>query len=365
MQKIVCFHLLNDYSGSPIVLKTVLKGLLQRGYHIDLVSSRGGVLDELDADAHLRRRSYDYRFSPHAALTMLRYAWVQVYTFVVALTYLWERGAVFYINTLLPVGPALAGRLTGHRVVYHYHENADVKGLFYRMLARAMQWLAHDIVCVSAYQASMLRRHDKVTVVPNALPETFADSVRPDIDRAFASRTVLMLSSLKRYKGTEEFVALAARLPQVHFILVVNATANEIADYFRTADIQPTANLDVYPRQKDVAPFYEKASLLVSLTLKHQFIETFGLTALEAMTAGLPVIVPTVGGIAEMVDEGVDGYHIDAEHIDEVARHIGQLLDDKTLYARMAQNALAASRRYGADQMVEKIAQELSPNTDA
>ena len=34
-----------------------------------------------------------------------------------------------------------------------------------------------------------------------------------------------------------------------------------------------------------------------------KIIETFGLTALEAMAFGLPVIVPTVGGIAEMVEE--------------------------------------------------------------
>ena len=47
MKKIVCFHLFNDYSGSPQVLRTVIDGLLEKGYPIDLVTSRGGVLDEL------------------------------------------------------------------------------------------------------------------------------------------------------------------------------------------------------------------------------------------------------------------------------------------------------------------------------
>ena len=41
MKKIVCFHLYNDYSGSPKVLKVVLEGLLQRGCAVDLVTSRG------------------------------------------------------------------------------------------------------------------------------------------------------------------------------------------------------------------------------------------------------------------------------------------------------------------------------------
>ena len=360
MGKIVCFHLLNDYIGSPIVLKTVLKGLLQRGCQIDLVSSRGGVLDELAPATHLRRRTYRYRFSPNAAVTMLRYAWVQCHTFVLALSYLFQRDTVFYINTLLPVGPALAGRLTGKRVVYHYHENANAKGVFYRVLARAMQCLAHKIICVSAYQASFLKRQDKVMVVPNALPETFVERVQPDIDRAFSQQTVLMLSSLKRYKGTEEFVALATRLPQLKFILVENATDEEIEAYFKAGGLKPTDNLVIYPRQEDVLPFYERSSLVVNLTLKHLAIETFGLTALEAMTAGLPVIVPTVGGIAEMVEEGVNGYHIDADNLEQMAMRIGQMLTDKAQYTRLAKGALEASRQYGAERMVEQIARQLS-----
>ena len=45
MKKIVCFHLYNDFSGSPKVLKVVLEGLLRKGCTVDLVTSRGGVLD--------------------------------------------------------------------------------------------------------------------------------------------------------------------------------------------------------------------------------------------------------------------------------------------------------------------------------
>ena len=45
MKKIVCFHLLNDYSGSPKVLNLILKGLSMKGYEIDLVTSRNtGIL---------------------------------------------------------------------------------------------------------------------------------------------------------------------------------------------------------------------------------------------------------------------------------------------------------------------------------
>ena len=47
MKRIVCFHLLNDYSGSPKVLAMVLEGLLEKGYCVELVTSKHGVLNDL------------------------------------------------------------------------------------------------------------------------------------------------------------------------------------------------------------------------------------------------------------------------------------------------------------------------------
>ena len=133
MKKLVCFHLYNDYSGSPKVLRMVLSGLLSRGYQIDLVTSEGGVLDELEGE-NLRRHSYHYQFSANPLLTFFRYTWIQIYTFFLAFRYIGDKNVIFYINTLLPAGPALAGRMMGKKVIYHYHENAFAKGAFYKIL---------------------------------------------------------------------------------------------------------------------------------------------------------------------------------------------------------------------------------------
>ena len=110
---LVCFHLYNDFSGSPIVLRMVLEGLLRKGIKVDLVTSNGGVLDELIGIDGFTKHSYFYRFSTNPAVTMARYAAVQLYTFFLALGWMLDKNVVFYINTLLPVGPALAGRIMG------------------------------------------------------------------------------------------------------------------------------------------------------------------------------------------------------------------------------------------------------------
>lgn len=355
MKRIVCFHLFNDYSGSPKVLRMVLEGVLNKGYRVDLVSSKGGVLDELLHYPNLRKHSYPYRFSSNGAVTMLRYGLVQIYTFFLSFRWLFCKDAVFYINTLLPVGPALAGRLMGKRVVYHYHENAFVKGAFYKMLAAMMERLAHRIICVSEYQASFLICKEKVTVIPNALPEAFVQRLKPNPENAFEQKTVLMLGSLKEYKGTKEFIQLSQRMLQYRFVLVINDTQENIDDYLKDKYDTLGENLVLYPRQADVAKFYQQASVVLNLSDKRLIIETFGLTALEAMTAGLPVIVPTEGGIAEMVDDGINGYKIDVADLDKIEQHIQELLTDKTKYVEMAEQALACAKRFDANEMIDQI----------
>ncbi len=114
-------------------------------------------------------------------------------------------------------------------------------------------------------------------------------------------------------------------------------------------------DLIVYPRQADVAEFYNGASLVLNLSDKDRIIETFGLTALEAMSAGLPVIVPTVGGIAELVEDSVNGYKIDVRDIDRIAERIGNIFTDKLLYLRLSENALSASKKYDETSMIDHI----------
>lgn len=360
MSRVICFHLFNDYSGSPKVLKMILEGLLKKGCQVDLVSSTGGVLDELLHYKNLRKYSYPYRFSNNPAITILRYSTVQIYTFLLAFRWLFHKDVVFYINTLLPVGPALAGRIMGKHVVYHYHENAFVKGAFYKALATIMQKLAHEIICVSEYQASFLQRKKGVTVVPNALPKNFVNRLTPNLQTAFERKHILMLGSLKLYKGPLEFIELAQRLSQFTFELVVNDTQENINRFVKEHKINICKNLTIYPRQNDVVPFYNQASLVLNLSDKKQVVETFGLTALEAMSTGLPVIVPTEGGIAEMVVDGENGYKIDVQELDRMADTIERIFSDGSLYLQLATNALTYSKKFSAVHMIELISKLIS-----
>lgn len=113
-------------------------------------------------------------------------------------------------------------------------------------------------------------------------------------------------------------------------------------------------NLEIHPRHEDVSPFYNETSVVLNLSDKEKHIETFGMTALEAMSAGIPIIVPTEGGIAEIVDEQ-NGFKIDVQDLPKIEHAIVAMLTDRELYLKMAENALTKSKEYSIDAMIDGI----------
>src|SRR6185295_2042450 len=118
---IVAVHLLNDYSGSPRIFSHSLNALQKDGYIVHLYTSRsarGGFLSSVQAT---QRYSFFYRWSPNKFLTLLAFLYCQTLLFF-RMRECINRPVIFYINTVLPFGVALAGKLMRKKVVYHVHE---------------------------------------------------------------------------------------------------------------------------------------------------------------------------------------------------------------------------------------------------
>ncbi|MGF7035690.1 1,4-alpha-glucan branching enzyme [Paenibacillus mucilaginosus] len=69
--------------------------------------------------------------------------------------------------------------------------------------------------------------------------------------------------------------------------------------------------------------------------------EPFGIVALEAMKHRRPVVLSDTGGLADMVEHGVDGYRALPGHVYSLAWHVSELLLHPELGARMADRAFA------------------------
>jgi len=84
-------------------------------------------------------------------------------------------------------------------------------------------------------------------------------------------------------------------------------------------------------------------------------MESFGLSALEAMSCGLPVIATNVGGLPEVVLHGETGYLTEIGNVERMASYVIELLEDKNKYTEFSEKArLRAEKFFDKDLIIPK-----------
>ncbi|NML35731.1 N-acetyl-alpha-D-glucosaminyl L-malate synthase BshA [Chitinophaga sp. G-6-1-13] len=80
--------------------------------------------------------------------------------------------------------------------------------------------------------------------------------------------------------------------------------------------------------------------------------ESFGLAALEAMAAQVPVISSNAGGLPEINIPGQTGYMSDVGDVEGMAAHAIKILQDDALLAKLRKGALAQAQRFHIDNII-------------
>jgi len=350
MNKIVFVHLFNDRSGSPKVLSDVIRVAENRSLDYDLITSS-------DSDGFLSKYKNNtvcvfYKRSENKLLTLFYYLFSQIHLACICFKYRGERVS-FYVNTMMPFSAGIVGKILGCEIIYHIHETSVRPFILKKFLRYVVQHTATKVIYVSKFlKNNELFPGVDSDVIYNAVASIENDKTK-DLICLKSCRpifNVLMVCSLKKYKGVFEFIELAKKFIDIEgyvFTMVLNARDSEISDYMDISQLPK--NLVVFPRQNNLYPFYQEASLVLNLSRPDEWIETFGLTILEAMIFGVPVIVPPVGGPAEIVRDDKDGYLISCYNINEIYERILKLRNDEETYKEVALNALSRSLEFDID----------------
>jgi glycosyltransferase involved in cell wall biosynthesis len=315
--------------GAEIGLLRLAKRLLARGHALTLATPAAGPLDD-------------------AGLPVVRLGLGGL-----------ERGAGARAAASFPRARRLAA---GHDLVYL---NGTVSGrLLPALMGRRSVLHVHDIV---DRVPRFWSRADAVLAdsgaVADRLPGLNAHVVYcpveldvPDVpapwppDDGAARPVVGFVGRIEPRKGPLDLVRAAAAIragaPGARIVLVGDDPYDSAPDYAQR--VREAADVEHIPWVPDGAAVMRHLDVLVAPSRQ----EPFGTVLAEAMAAGTPVVATRVGGLAEVVADGVTGRLVAPGRPDELAAAVLEVLAARD---RMSAAARARAQRFGADAYADRV----------
>lgn len=105
-------------------------------------------------------------------------------------------------------------------------------------------------------------------------------------------------------------------------------------------------------RSQDTLPYYYSAAEAVVVPSHY---ESFGLVALEAMACGTPVVASQVGGLAFLVQDGVNGFSVPSGDPQALADRLAKLVTDVDSRRQIGEQAAAIAQGYGWDKIAARL----------
>lgn len=247
-------------------------------------------------------------------------------------------------------------RLASRRVTYLPRRRLDYQIKY--------KYTCHAVIAVSEYVGRIVTE----TGVPNSMVHVIPDGIEipprlPDVETRRSTRAkwrleesefaVGHLGGFSAEKGqdlaAEAFEILASRLPNAKLLLGGDISAEALATSRLAAGVAGGRIL-LAGYQENLFEFFSALDLYIMPSRS----EGLGSSALLAMAHGLPVVATRVGGLPEIVEEGITGWLVPPESGKALADAIADAASDPARLEEMGNNARENAKRFSADIMVER-----------
>jgi glycosyltransferase involved in cell wall biosynthesis len=271
------------------------------------------------------------------------------------------RGAdLVYVNTVVVFDYLLAVRFFAAKTLVHVHEIPD--GAKLALFRKLLAWTRAEIIfnskaTRSAYRLDS-RRPQHVVYNGIAAPADIAveqyDGTRP--------LKLLLLGRINRIKGQDLLIEALALLPKdiagrLDVRIVGDTFQNDVAReaalhaMVRAAGLETTVRFE--PFVADPAPLYRWADVVA---VPSRLPESLGRVAIEAMAFGRPPLVAKLGGLIEIVEDGVTGWIVEPNDAAALARTIACIVTQPDIWRSFG---AAARVRFDATFSARTIAAQL------
>ena len=253
-----------------------------------------------------------------------------------------------------------------HRFAKQYLTTAAMKSYYYRRLAFHKDFDLN--LCISDFsraEALQISGNSACVNISAGLSADFLSLLRGGVEANATfpnSRFVLYVGALDRRKNVVAVVDAFAKLPddlrnEIKFALAGDHLPSFLADIKSRWDKSGLPPDNFVPlghvSDRNLVGLYQVASLLIQPSL----MEGFGLTALEAMMCGTPVIASAEGALPEVIAN--PDLMFDPRNPQNIADRIAHTFRDSAFAARVATRGLEQAQQFTWEKSAEIAAKAL------
>jgi len=253
---------------------------------------------------------------------------------------------------MLPVA-----RMTGLPVLAHLHANYVRRERFATLLHQASVLVGVSQSVIADFIGDGFPP-GRARVIANGINFSQFDlaagrGLRAELNLPEDAILVAAVGSLIRRKGLDLLIEALARLPNHPLHLAIAGDGPEKSALAALAEARGVgARVHFLGYRSDISPLYA-ASDIAALASRS---EAFGLALAEAGLFGLPVLATRVGGVGDVVEDGVTGLLVPPENCAALTQALNRLAADAGLRARLGAQAAARVRaRFDIARMVAEF----------
>lgn len=163
-------------------------------------------------------------------------------------------------------------------------------------------------------------------------------------------KIIVHASNFRKVKRVEDVVAtfllIQEKMPATLLLLGDGPERSHIEDSARKCESHN--NIKFLGKQEQMEDILPIADLFL-LTSEY---ESFGLAALEAMAAEVPVISTNAGGLPEINVSGFSGFMSDVGNVEDMSKNALHILQDEAILKRFKANALVQANKFDIENIV-------------
>jgi glycosyltransferase involved in cell wall biosynthesis len=247
----------------------------------------------------------------------------------------------------------LAALFAGARVVAFEHSVYDaVKSRRQFIFDWVLQFVSVRVVAVSRSVAESLYRHgilrSRVVVIQNGIDlRPYPQGGAREPQEKF---TFIFVGRLIGDKGVDVFLDALSEVPGVQARVVGTGPEERVLKEQGTR-LGLDDRVQFLGARSDVPALLHTADALVLPSYR----EGFGLVAIEARAAGLPVILTDFPASTDIIKDGVQGLIVPRGDVQALAGALRRLSQDRELYARLAASAPQGLDRFSIERHVDEL----------